>query len=154
MAWTIAENALLGQAIADISTTKKHSLGKIIRAKDPTYGEGEFIYLGGVASCAAKDWCHYNLADGTTTRAVAGGIGPLCVAMGACTASYYGWFQIQGKALAACKTLFADNGKVWLTSTAGSVDDSSVAGDGVQLAKGASTTTAGTFYAEIGRAHV
>ena len=49
--------------------------------------------------------------------------------MAALTASYYGWVQISGKALGNCLTLFADNGYVYLTGTAGSIDDASVAGD-------------------------
>jgi hypothetical protein len=39
----------------------------------------------------------------------------------------FGWLQIKGRAIGKCLTLFADNGVVYLTSTAGSVDDASVA---------------------------
>lgn len=149
MTFVPQSNSLGWQPIADTSSTKKHPLGTIITAYDPTYGSGEFIYLKGVAACAAKDWCFINMDDGTVTRALADGIGPLGIAMAAITASYYGWFQISGKALGACKTQFADNGAVFLTSSTGKVDDASVAGDFVSCAKGASTTTVNTFYAEF-----
>jgi hypothetical protein len=38
MAYSIAENALLGQAFGDTSTKKIYELGTIFRGKDPTYG--------------------------------------------------------------------------------------------------------------------
>jgi len=149
MTWTPAGNFLLNQAIADRSTTVKHTLGTIVPCKDPTYGAGEFIYLKGVASATAKTWVTYNMDDGSTTRLAANAIGPVAIAMSTLTASYYGWFQIQGKALGACLTLYADNANVWITATAGSVDDTSVAGDLVGNAKGASTTTVSSGYAEF-----
>jgi hypothetical protein len=142
MTWRIvAPNNVGWQPITTLSTVQNHPLGTIVQAVDPTYGSGEFIYLDGVASCADKDWVSYNLD--------ANAIGPVAVAMAACTASYYGWFQIGGKALGKCLTQFADNGRVYITGTAGSVDDASVAGDVVFLAKGASTTTADSGYAEF-----
>lgn len=149
MAWTTSENQLLGQAISDLSTTKKHTLGKIVRAKDDTYGEGEFIYLAGVASCVAKSWVTYEDDAYTTTLLAAGAKGPVAVAMAACTSSYYGWFQINGKALAKCLTLYASGNRAWITATGGSVDDASVAGDGIQRVKGASTATVGDLFAEF-----
>lgn len=149
MTWTPAGNFLLNQAIADRSTTKKHDLGTIVTCKDPTYGAGEFIYLDGVASCAIRDWVTINMDDGSVTRLAANAFGPVGVAMSTCTASYYGWFQIGGKALGNCLTQFADNGRVYITGTAGSVDDTSVAGDYVWNAKGASTTTVDSGYAEF-----
>jgi hypothetical protein len=150
MAWKIIAPPNVGwQPITTLETTARHPLGTIVQASDPTYGAGEFIYLDGVASCADKDWVTYNADDGSTTRLAANAIGPVAVAMGACTASYYGWFQIGGKALGACLTSFADNGRVYITGTAGAVDDASVAGDVVFLAKGASTTTVSSGYAEF-----
>ncbi len=149
MTYVPQENSLGWQAIASKDTTARHPLGTIIRATDPTYGSGEFIYLKGVASCALGSWVTYNRDDGTTTRAVANAVGPCAIAMTSTTASYYGWFQISGKAVGKCLTGFADNGIVFLTSTDGSIDDASVAGDLVQNAKGASTTTVNTFVADF-----
>jgi hypothetical protein len=102
MAFTIAENALIGQNIADISTTKKHALGTIVRAKDPTLGVGEFIYLDVVASTIVGSIVRYddNFQTALNTSALTDAL-PLAIAMSACTASYYGWYQISGLAVAA-----------------------------------------------------
>lgn len=144
MAYKLNENVLVGQGFTDISTTKKHALGYIVKASDPTYGSGEFIYLKGVASCAVGSWVTYKTEDGTTALLAANAIGPVGVAMAACTASYYGWFQISGQAVGKCLTQMASNTRVWITATAGSVDDASVAGDGVNLAKSAALTVVGS----------
>ncbi len=140
------------QPIADTSTVKNHPLGKIVTAVDPTLGEGEFIYLVGVASTAIGTWVTYNMDDGTTTRLAANAIGPVAIAMSANVASQYGWYQIQGKASGLALASFADNGNVYATATAGSVDDTIVAGDRVKGAVGASTIVgAGLAEFEIAR---
>lgn len=151
MAYTIIENRLgqprIDQTIVAADTTIP--LGTIVRATDPDYGAGEFIYLKGVASCAVGSWVTYNTDDFSTALLAANAIGPVAIAMAATTASYYGWFQISGKAVGACLTQFADNARVWATGTAGSVDDASVAGDGVNNARGASATTVGSGVADF-----
>ena len=149
MTWHITTTGIGWQAIDETSTTQNHPLGTIVNAVDPTYGAGEFIYLKGVASTAAKDWVTYNADDFSTARLAANAIGPVAIAMSANVASQYGWYQISGKALGACLTQLAENNRVWITGTAGSVDDASVAGDGVNLAKSASATTVDSGYAEF-----
>jgi len=149
MAYVSQEAVVVPQAIADTSTTVKVPLGTIVNAYDTTYGGGEFVYLKGVASCALGSWVTYNADDNTTALLAANAIGPVAVAMAATTASYYGWFQIGGKAIGKCLTQLASNNRVWITGTGGSVDDASVAGDGVNNAKTASGTTVGTFIAEF-----
>lgn len=132
-------------------------LGDIATAEDKTYGTGEFIYLQGVASTAVGSWVTYNADDWTTTLLAANAIGPVAVAMSACTANLYGWYQIQGKAVGLALTGFVDNANVYATATAGSVDDAVVAGDRVQNAKGASavgTPSAGLAEFEIARPFV
>lgn len=148
MAYRILSN-IGGQPIADTSASQRHPLGTTVTAVDPAYGEGEFIYLLGAASTAARDWVTYNADDWTTTRLAANAIGPVAIAMSANVTNQYGWYQIRGKALGRCLTLFADNANVWCTGTAGAVDDTSVAGDGVNLAKGASLTVVDSGYAEF-----
>ncbi len=150
--WKIVDGVVGAQKIDELSSTQKHTLGKIVRAKDvgtTNYGEGEFIYAKGVASCAAKDWVGIPADNYTLVRAAANGNYPMGVAMAALTASYYGWVQITGKAIGNCLTGFADNGYVYLTSTAGSIDDASVAGDWVAGAVGASSAVVGDFHAEF-----
>lgn len=150
MAFTIAENALIGQSIADTSTTAKHALGTRVRAKDPTYGVGEFIYLKGVASTAVGSVVLFNADDWSTSLATANDVGPLGVAMSANVASQYGWYQIYGKGVAKVLASFADNGDCYLTATAGSVDDADVAGDYIRGMKGASAIdTPSTGLAEV-----
>lgn len=150
--WRHMDPRLGAQAITDRSTTAQHTLGVIIQAKDigtTGYGAAEFQYVKGVASCAAKDWVVVPSDNYTIVRAVANSNGPVGVAMAALTASYYGWVQINGKAIGNCLTQFADNGYVYLTATAGSIDDASVAGDWISGAVGASTATVGDLHAEF-----
>ncbi len=154
MAYTIAENMLVGQAFNEVSSTAKHELGLIVKAKDPTYGAGEFIYLAGAASTVVGSWVTYNADDNSTALLAANAIGPVAVAMAATVANTYGWYQISGKAVGLALAGFVDNANVYATATAGSVDDAVVAGDRVKLAKGASavgTPSAGLAEFEIQR---
>lgn len=106
-------NTTIGvQPIADTSTTKNHPLGTIIRAVDPTLGEGEFIYLQGIGSTVVGSIVNYddNFVTALDTAAVSGPSRPLAVAMSANVASQYGWYQISGLAVAtkANSVSFAD----------------------------------------------
>lgn len=135
------------QPIADVSTTQNHPLGTIVKCVDRgdnENGAGEFIYVKGVSNGAVGSWVGINADDYTTTLAVANGIYPLIgVLMSAIDATTdYGWAQISGKAVGKALAAFADNGDVYLTATAGSVDDADVAGDFVSNAKGASALDA------------
>lgn len=128
--------------------------GQIIQATDPTYGVGEFIYLKGLDATAVGTWVTYNLDDWSTALLAADAIGPVAIAMSACVTGEYGWYQISGKAVGKVLALFADNGNVYATGTAGSVDDAVVAGDLVHNAKGASaidTPSTGLAEMEINR---
>lgn len=104
MAYSVAENMLLAQPIANNSSTQKHAIGQIIKAKDPTYGVGEFIYLVGVASTIVGTVVTWHDADTTlgltafSTTVVDSGE-PLAVAMAATVAAEYGWYQISGIAV-------------------------------------------------------
>lgn len=150
MAFTIRDGLIGAQAIATTSTTQAHPVGTIVTADDPTYGAGEFIYLKGVASTAVASWVTYNMDDGSTALLAADAIGPVAVAMSANVASQFGWYQISGKAVGKALASYADNGLVYATATAGSIDDAVVAGDRVKLAKGASAVgTPSTGLAEF-----
>ena len=87
------------QPINQTSTNKNHVVGTICRATDQTYGEGEFIYLPGVASTVAGSAVVYDDKAGTTTLTVAASKGPVAIAMSANVASQYGWYQISGAAV-------------------------------------------------------
>lgn len=150
MAYTIVDQILGMQPIAVTDTTQNHPLGTRVKAVDPTYGAGEFIYLKGVANTAIGSWVTYYQDDNTTALLAADAIGPVGVAMSANVANQYGWYQIYGKAVGKALTSYADNGLVYATSTAGSVDDAVVAGDRVKLAIGASALgTPSTGFAEF-----
>lgn len=154
MAYKIVSGLISAQAIDQTSTTQNHPLGTIVQANDATYGQGEFMYLAGVASTAVGSWVTYNRDDGTTTLLAANAIGPVAVAMSANVASQYGWYQLSGKAIGKALTGFLDNANVYATATAGSVDDAVVAGDRVKNCKGASnldTPSAGLAEFEIDR---
>lgn len=157
MAFVPQENSTGWQAIADTQSTAKHPLGTIIRAYDPTYGAGEFIYLKGVASTAVGSWVLINPDDWSTTLLGADQKGAVGVAMSANVANQYGWYQITGKAVGKALTGYVDNALVYATATAGSVDDAVVSGDRVKNAIGASaldTPSAGFAEFEINRPFV
>jgi hypothetical protein len=150
MSWRPAENFLIGQKITEFSDSQTMPLGTIIRGVHPTYGAGEFIYLKGVANTAIGTWVTYNADDWSTTRLAANAIGAVGVAMSACVANNFGWYQINGKAIGLALTGYVDNALVYATATAGSVDDAVVAGDRVKNAIGASAVdTPSTGFAEF-----
>ncbi len=154
MAFKMTERLVGNQAIATNSSTAQHPLGAIFQAHDPDYFSGEFIYLKGVADTAVGSWVTYNLDDCSTALLAANAIGPVGVAMAATVANEYGWYHIQGKAVGKALSGYADNGLVYATSTAGSIDDAVVSGDRVKNAKGASavgTPSSGLAEFEITR---
>lgn len=154
MAYLVTDQVIGHQAIADTSTVQRHAFGTIVRAKDPDRGEGEFIYLKGVSGTVVGSWVTYNSDDWTTTLTVANAIGPVAVAMSINDATTdYGWYQISGKASGLSKTI-SDNAKVWLTASAGKVDDTSVAGDMVNICTAASTMSSSLADFEIHRPFV
>lgn len=100
MTYHVTDTVAGTQAIATNSTTQKHPLGTIVRATDPTYGEGEFIYLKGVASTTVGALVTYNVSHQTALATSAVGTSnPHAIAMSACVASEYGWYQISGLAV-------------------------------------------------------
>lgn len=102
MTWQVTDQVIGAQPIAEVSTTQKHPLGTIVRAVDETYGEGEFIYLKGVANTVAGDVVTYNASfqSALATTAVDTPT-PLAVAVGATIADRWGWYQISGQAYVA-----------------------------------------------------
>ena len=124
MAYQSIEPRIVEQSIASTSSTAKHPLGTRIRAVDATYGEGEFIYLKGVNSTVVGSLVTYDNVTGSTTLAVntANAGVPLAVAMSACTADLYGWYQVRGAAvIKKTATKVAPGAKVYISGTAGRV---------------------------------
>ena len=134
VAFRLISPMLGAQPISEASTTQRHVLGQSVRAFDATYGEAAFVYLVGAASTAAGDVVTYNTKTGATVRAghaVSGATGAAAVAMSACGASSYGWYAVQGSVPVNTGTVAA-NADLYLTSTAGQLDDVVVVGDQVE----------------------
>jgi len=110
--------------LTQLDTTALYALGSRVADKSGN----EYIYLLGVASTVAGDAVHYNGAY-ATTRAVANGVGPIAFAMGACVASTYGWYQIAGLATGITLTAVTTQLPLYLTATAGQLDDAAVGAD-------------------------
>jgi hypothetical protein len=113
--YQVGQSPFFGQA---------HPLGTIIRAYDPTLGEGEFIYLKGVASTVVGSAVIYNQLAGTTTLTpnTANLAQPVAFAMSANVASQFGWYQISGVAVIS-KTATKVNPavQIFLSATAGAI---------------------------------
>ena len=142
MAFKITDPLVGAQPIAYSDTTQNHLLGTIVRAEDPTYGAGEFIYLKGVASTAVGSMVDFDPYLATTALSPAtGGVGPVAVAMSANVASQYGWYQIAGVAAVKAPNAMTAGADVFsLAATPGSVDDAAVNGEQILNAKVSVTT--------------
>jgi hypothetical protein len=151
MAFHFQNATSIGASPVDtIDDVARHALGTIMPAQDPIYGAGEFIYLKGLDTTARGTWVTYNQDDNSTALLAANAIGPVAIAMAAVVTGKFGWSQISGKAVGKALTGYLDNALVWITGTAGSVDDTVVDGDMVHLAKGASAVdTPSTGLAEF-----
>lgn len=122
---------IVGFALAQVSSAAEVPVGTIVHAYDDTYGCGEFIYLLGVAATAAGDAVVYDTYTPATVRTLSGthlnkGWG-VAWAVSACVAAQYGWYQISGNILANGIAGGAA-GNCFLTTTAGCVDDTAIAG--------------------------
>lgn len=139
-------------APTDVDTTQQFPLGTELWAYDVSLGWQKLIYLQGVASTVQGSVVIFDEAY-VTTLASANGKGAVAVALAAVDATTeYGWYVIKGKVPAKVLASFADNGNVYLTATAGSVDDATVAGDLVVGAVGRSaidTPTTGQAYLQL-----
>lgn len=154
MAYTIMSPHLGASGIA---TTKALSLsagrntpwklGDIIKAVDPVYGVGEFIYLLGVVGTvigSVVTWTGNTAGTPTFQTALAPATAnlaqPLAVAMAANVASQYGWYQISGNAVMATNgTLAAGPAPVYLSGS-GQVSSTAVAGKQVENAQNVTAT--------------
>ena len=108
-----------------VHAAKRFKLGTRRRVNDK-----EYIYLTGVASTVAEDFVVFDEGF-LTTRAIADEVGPVAVAQAAVDATTeFGWYQIYGPSTGDTATVAADK-QLYLTSTAGRLDDTDVAGDAV-----------------------
>lgn len=162
MAYTIDTPQLGFQPIAVTDTTQNHPLGTICKGFDPTYGEGEFIYLLGVGSTVVGSLVKYNATTYQTalvsvTNGKNKGVA-VAVAMSANVASAYGWYQTSGNAVVK-KTSVAVTPQVpiFISATDGRIKVLASAGQqilGAQTANLATiVTTTSTVVVTINRPH-
>jgi len=140
------------QPIHSTTTTQNHVLGTKVRAVDVGtlgYGEGEFIYLKGVASTAAGDAVVYDAGAATTTRTVAASRGPVAIAMSANVASQYGWYQVLGETAVSTASAGtgAANALLQTSATAGQLTVSGTSGQKIEgaICKAAQDTPTASF---------
>ncbi len=144
MTWHIITPEIATQPITTISTTANHTLGRIIEAKDPVYGFGEFIYLLGVANTVAGIVVTYNATTYQTAFGAdtAADVGPVAVAMAANVAASYGWYQITGlTTVLKTAVKVTPQGKIYQSATTGRVMQTSASGKQIIGARGANLTT-------------
>lgn len=141
--------------------TPPGTLGMVARAFDPTYGEGEFILLVGVANTVVGSLVTYNATTYQTTLSAntANQATPVAVAMSANTAGLFGWYQIGGLAVVK-KTAVAVNAQVpvYQSATVGRVMPTAASGKQVLGARSANlatvASTVSTVIVSINRPHL
>jgi len=135
MAYTIQTNQIGVPAIALTSDSSSPAvpIGTIVRASDPNYGEGEFIYLPGVASNTIGSLVTYTVGSttvsGITPAAVALTVSTknqgraVAVSMAANTGTAtYSWYAIKGTVpVKKTAVKIAPAQKVFLSGTSGRV---------------------------------
>lgn len=102
MAYAVSTPSLGYPKITSTSATALVPAGTVVRAVDPVYGEAEFIYLLGVGSTVVGSAVTYNVSTYQTALAPVG-VGnpaPIAFAMSINLATFYGWYQISGIAVA------------------------------------------------------
>ena len=141
--------------------TPPGTLGQVVRAFDPTYGEGEFILLVGVASTVVGSLVTYNTTTYQTALSpnTANLAQPVAVAMSANLAASFGWYQIGGLAVIK-KTAVAVNAgvSVFQSATTGRIMPTAASGKAVLGAKSANLATVAssvsTVIVSINRPHM
>ena len=141
------ENRLGIQPIDQSSSVQNHDLGTLLRARDPIYGEGEFIYLLGVIGTAIGTliiWEGQSTGVPTYQTALAPGtpfLGqPLAVSMSVNAAAQYGWYQLGGQAVAQTNGTVAASSPVFL---AGNGQLTTIVLSGQQILDAISITASG-----------
>lgn len=139
--------------------------GMIITATDPTFGEGEFILLKGVASNTVGSMVSYTSTTWVTTLLAntANASAPVACSMAAnTTTTSWSWYQIAGLAVVKKTAVKADpvvNGRrVYISATAGRIMQTSAAGAAILgMARANATTvtsTVSTVTCLMNRPHV
>lgn len=172
MAYSIIEPRIGVQQIGAISDSSAPSVipGTIVRAQDPVYGHGEFIYLPALSAQIVGSLVNYDSGSGvavsgspvvTLNPNTAGLARPVAVSMAANAAgtTKYGWFCIQGT-VPAKKTATKVNPKVAMfqSATAGRIMSTTASGKQILGARSMNTATVAsatsTVLLEVNRPHM
>jgi len=97
--FVMVDNLSGQRPLMGIDTVQQEPLGRKVRGLDIgslSYGEGEFIYLAGVASNAAGSAVVFDEVAKTVTLTVLASRGPIAIAMAPILATQFGWYQIRG----------------------------------------------------------
>lgn len=115
------------QSIASAASTAAVPVTTIVRAKDATLGEGEFIYLKSTASVVVGSlvtWITQSAGSVITAmvpNTASNGV-PVAVAQVAGVTGTFAWFQISGTAsVKKVASIVAKNAKVFIGATTGRV---------------------------------
>lgn len=141
---TVTANSTSANTAGPAGRSTPGRLGAIATAYDPTYGEGEFIYLLGVASTVVGSMVIYNATTYQTTLSpnTANDENPVAVAMSANVAAQYGWYQIGGLAVMKKTAVQVLPGaKIYQSATVGRIMPTSASGKQVLGARAANLTT-------------
>lgn len=137
------------------------TIGQVVRAVDPTYGEGEFILLVGVASTVVGSLVTWSATTYQTALSPnTAGLGvAVAVAMSANLAGTFGWYQIGGLAvIAKTATQVTAQVPVYQSATVGQIMPTAATGRQIMGARSANlatvTTTTGTLIVQIDRPHL
>lgn len=115
------------QSIASLASTAAVPVTTIVRAKDATLGEGEFIYLKSTASIVVGSlvtWITQSAGSVITAMNpnTANNGTPVAVAMAAGVTSTFGWFQVSGTAsVKKTASLITKNARVFIGGTTGRI---------------------------------
>lgn len=144
MTYLVTDGRIGTQPIATTSTTQLHPLGTKVRAVDPTYGEGEFVYMLGVASTVVGSLVEYNATTYQTALSAntAAKVMPVAVAMSANLAAAYGWYQVSGLAVIKKTAVsVAPQVAIYQSATTGRVMPTSASGKQILGARSANLAT-------------
>lgn len=150
----------IGADLYAADTDQEFDLGTIVTAEDKSseeLGEAEFMYVQADEAIDATEVVYVDQADWNANLASANDIGPIGVAIADLADEEYGWVQISGKAEASVASGFAAGNAVYLTGTAGTVDDAVVSGDMIYGSRSLSaidTPNTGTAYIGLNRSFV
>jgi hypothetical protein len=148
--------------LVDVDTVQRLPLGTVIAGFDPLLGEGEFIYLPGLAGVVQGDAVVYDLLPGgaSVARLVQNTFAntgrPVAFAVVAVGAGQFGWYQIGGCSIVST-VAGTTPGVMMAGATVGSTGNLADPGDqvlGARISSNVGSPIANKSYAVINRPHM